>query len=152
MERSLRLSKGNIKVLKGRTHEPVSSTAVLIAGETGKRSLILDGSRTVDPYFMVRQIKKLDLTVDEILERIMVGRAFTAYQLQDLVNKAERRLSRDFAFLGTIGITARFEDDELSGEEGRWLRAKVSRKVKELVEKNSLYGVAVDTDPKIFKK
>ncbi len=153
MEQSLHLSKGNIKVLNGRTHEAVSSAAVLVTGETGKRSLILDGSRTVDPYFMVRQIKKIGQSVDRVLGKITIARAFTAYQLKDLVDKAERRLSEneDFALLGTIGVSARFEDDELSDEEGRWLRSKVSRKIKKLVEEESLYGIAVDTDPGIFK-
>ncbi|MBS3817160.1 MAG: hypothetical protein KGY76_06320 [Candidatus Thermoplasmatota archaeon] len=140
-------------MLKGRTHEAVSSAAVLVSGETGKRSLILDGSRTIDPYFMVHQVKKMDLSVEEILGKITIGRAFTAYQLKDLVDKAERNLKKneDFALLGTIGLSAKFEDDQLSAEEGRWLRSKVSRRIKKMVEEESLYGIAVDTEPWIFK-
>jgi len=153
MKHSLYLSKGKIKTIEGRTHEPVSMAAVSVIEETGERALILDGSRTVDPYFMVRQIKESGEPIDEILEKITIARAFTAYQFKDLVDRSEDKLNREdeFAMIGLIGVSPIFEDDELDDEEGKWLRSKVSRKVKNLVMKHSLYGIVVDTEPSIFK-
>jgi len=123
MESEEWLEKGRLKTIEGSDHRPASSLAVQVVASEGKKALIMDGSRTVNPYFMVRECKNAGLDEREILKNIMVSRAFTAYQYKDLVEKVEVKLEEiPIIFLGAVALSPLFEDEELGQEEGRWLQ------------------------------
>ncbi|MFW5945809.1 MAG: hypothetical protein ACOCTN_02920 [Candidatus Natronoplasma sp.] len=147
------LEKGSLKVIEGSDHRPVSSLAVKVVSCEGKNALIMDGSQTVNPYFMIRECKKAGLNEREVLKKINISRAFTAYQFMDLIIKGERKLKKtDTAFLGTVALSSVFEDDEVREEEGRWMRYRVTKKIRRLVREKDLYGVIVDSEVEIFKQ
>jgi len=140
-------------MIEGSGHRPASSLAVQVVASERKKALIMDGSRTVNPYFIVRECKREDLDEKEILRRIMMSRVFTAYQYIDLVEKAEEKLrDRKIIFLGAVALSPLFENEEISRLEGRWLRSRLIKKVKELVKEEGLYGVIVDPEVEIFQK
>ncbi len=147
------LEKGRLKTIEGSDHRPVSSLAVQVVTSGRGKALIMDGSRTVDPYFMVRECKSVGLEERKILKKIMVSRAFTAYQCKDLVEKVEARLEEmPIIFLGAVALSPLFEDKEIGQEEGRWLRSKLIKRMNELVKEKELYGVIVDPNSEIFQK
>ncbi|GEM_PF-2196577 len=153
MEAEQNLEKGRLKMIEGSDHRPVSSLAVQIVASRKKKALIMDGSRTVNPYFIVRECKQEGLDEKEILRKIMIARAFTAYQYEDLVEKAESKLrDTEVIFLGAVAISPLFEDEEMGQEEGRWLRSRLIKRIKKLVDEEGLYGVIVDPEVEVFEK
>ncbi|MBS3781818.1 MAG: hypothetical protein KGY66_00880 [Candidatus Thermoplasmatota archaeon] len=153
MEPEKALEKGALNIIEGSDHRPVSSLAVQVVASKRKKALIMDGSRTVDPYFMVRKCKSAGLDEKEILKKIMISRVFTAYQYIDLVEKAEEKLKESkIIFLGVVVLSTLFEDEEMNQEEGRWLRSRLIKKIKKLVKEERLYGVIVDPKVEVLQK
>jgi len=148
-----RLEKGKIEVIKGKRHKPVSSSAVNIVGANDGHAIIMDGSSTINPYFMVRECKKKGYDEKKVLKKIMISRAFTAYQFINMLEKAERLLgSKYIIFLGAVTITSLFEDEEMDEVESRWMRTRTIKKIKHLVKEKNLYCVIVDPEIKIFQR
>ncbi|MEF8833110.1 MAG: hypothetical protein V5A66_06310 [Candidatus Thermoplasmatota archaeon] len=153
MQSEERLEKGTLKMIKDSDHRPVSSLAVKVAASKRKKALIMDGSRTANPYFIVRKCKSAGLDEKEVMKKIMISRAFTAYQYRDLVEKVEEKLKdTKIIFLGAVALSPLFEDDEMSNEEGRWLRSRLIKRIKKLIREEELYGVIVDPEVEKFQK
>ncbi|MEF8875004.1 MAG: hypothetical protein V5A88_10125 [Candidatus Thermoplasmatota archaeon] len=146
-----KLEKGKIEVIEGEEHRPVSSSAVKIVGSHDGIAIIMDGSSTVDPYFMVSECKKKGYDERQILKKIIISRAFTPYQFVDLLEKAERILERKhIIFMGAVTITSLFEDEEMNEVEMRWTRTRAIKKIKSLVREKNVYSVIVDPETNIF--
>ncbi len=147
------LEKGSLTLIEGRDHRPISSMAVEVVSVEEKKALIMDGSQTINPYFMVRECKSKGLDEKKVLKNIMISRAFTAYQYKDLIKKAKKRLEdKKIIFLGAVALTPIFEDEEMSEEEGRWLRSRSIKKIKSLVKEKKLYGAIVDPEIEILER
>ncbi len=153
MEKNYLLKEGELKIIEGNSHEFVSSLAVQLVGSEDMCAIILDGSSTINPYFMVKESKNRGFKKEKVLDRIYVARAFTAYQFRDLVKKTEQKIKNEnkVDFLGMIGISPLFEDKELEEEEGRWIRSKLMRDIKRTVKEKSIYSVLADPDADAFK-
>ncbi len=52
----------------------------------GKTVIYVDGWNSIDPYLIGSLSKRLGLRADEVLPKIMVARAFTAYQLDSIIS------------------------------------------------------------------
>ncbi len=148
------LNLGDIRVFRTRKHHPVSTLAVRLAGETSFGAVIVDGTATVDPYWMVRVCKQHGFNEKDVLKKVRMARGFTAYQMKDLLCKAENilRENADLRFLGVIGLSERFADDDLGIEEGIWLRSQTVEHIRRLVGEYRLYCAVADIEPKIFTK
>lgn len=147
------LEKGDLKLVEGKTHEPISSLAVRCVGSKNISAVILDGSSTVNPYFMVRKCKKRGFKIENVLNQVYIARAFTAYQFKDLVQKTKNKIraENEVGFLGVVSISPLFEDDELEEEEGRWIRSKLIREIKKIVKKENIYSALVDPEAETFE-
>ncbi len=152
MDMDYPLSLGDIRVFRTRKHHPVSYLAVILAGETPFSAVIVDGTATVDPYWMVRVCKRHGFDEKDVLKKVWMARGFTAYQMKELMCKAENifRENASARFLGVIGLSERFADDDLGVEEGIWLRSQTVEHIRRLVGKYRLYCPVADTEPKIF--
>ncbi|MFW6037994.1 MAG: hypothetical protein ACOC89_00460 [Candidatus Saliniplasma sp.] len=146
------MEKGKIKTFRTSDHRFISTIAVKMVKDSDKKALIIDGSARIDPYWMVRICKKLGLNEEKVLTRIILCRGFTAYQLRDMVDKAEEIVRQDdnIVFLGLIDLSSRFLED-LNSEEGTWLRAKCIRKLKSIVEEQDIYCAVADPYVEVFK-
>ncbi len=154
MDMDYPLSLGDIRVFRTRRHHPVSTLAVRLAGETPFGAVIVDGTATVDPYWMVRVCKKHGFNEKVVLEKVRIARGFTAYQMKDLICKADKIIKEntDIRFLGVIGLSERFADDDLGIEEGIWLRSQTVEHIRLLVGECRLYCTVADTEPNLFTK
>ncbi len=152
MELKDSLKQGRITAYKGTRHHLVTTSAVRFVGKNDSGALIIDGSASIDPYWMVRVCKRCGFDEKEVLKEISLARGFTAYQLRDLVQKIEDLMEeKNIRFLGLVDMSNRFRDD-IDDEEGLWLRSKTVRTVKEIVQECGLYSLAVDRDPHIFRQ
>ncbi|MFO7792775.1 MAG: hypothetical protein R6W73_07340 [Candidatus Saliniplasma sp.] len=147
------IEKGKIKTFRTRNHRFISSLAVKIVNGSEKRALIIDGSAKIDPYWIIRVCKELDLEEDEILTKILLCRGFTAYQLKDMVDKAAEIVNSDdsIIFIGLVDLSSRFLED-LKEEEGTWLRARCIRRLRKLVLDRNIYCAVADPYVEIFTK
>ena len=154
MDMDYPLDKGDIRVFRTRKHHPVSALAVLLVGRTGSKAVIVDGSATINPYWMVRVCKQHGFEEKEVLKNILIARGFTAYQLKELVTKAGRMISErdDFSFLGLIALSQLFDDDDVNGEEGIWLRSQTTACIKRTVKERNIFCAAADMKPEIYNK
>ncbi len=153
MEMDYPLKKGEIRVFRTRKHHPVTALAVALIGKSESRAVIVDGSATIDPYWMVRVCKQHGFDEKKVLKNIHVARGFTAYQLKDLMIKAEEMVKdSDISFLGVIALSQRFSDDDVADEEGIWLRSQTVECMRRTVERYGIYCAAADTRPEIYAK
>ncbi len=146
------IEKGEVKTFRTTDHRFVSSLAVQIVGRSDKKALIIDGSAKIDPYWMVKVCKKHNIDESKVMNRIILGRGFTAYQLKDMVEQAGKMVHDDdsIIFVGLIDLSSRFLED-LEGEEGTWLRGNCIRKLKRFVSEGDIYCVVADPFVDIFK-
>ncbi|MFW6041163.1 MAG: hypothetical protein ACOC85_04945 [Thermoplasmatota archaeon] len=151
MNNEFSLQKGKIRVLKTNSPKPVVAFAVRVLMENGSKAVILDASARINPYWVVRICKRLRCDKRDILDRIMVSRGFTAYQILGLVEDVEQLIqNQDIIFLGIVNLGGRFLDDDINKEEGNFLRSECVKKIKEIVKEKGLYCVIGDGDPKGF--
>jgi len=61
------------------------SLCVNAVSSTGEEVVWIDGGNSVNPYAMVCLCKRFGLEVNEVLGRVNIARAFTAYQMTSLV-------------------------------------------------------------------
>jgi hypothetical protein len=81
-----------------------------------KKSLYLCGDNRFDPYAVARLARSQQKSPEEALERILVARAFTAYQLDELIHRLEPLKTSEGAFGVVIvsGICTAFLDEDLT--------------------------------------
>lgn len=154
MDDEIPLKPGKIRVFATSNYQPISSLAVKVIGESGAKALIIDGTTRINPYWIVRICKEYGYDIDIVLERIIIARGFTAYQLKDMIGKIEDIIKNtpDLRFLGLIDFSSRFKDDDLETEEGIWLRSKALKEIQRVVKVYDLYTAVADPNPNVFRK
>lgn len=147
------LQKGKIRVFNTSNPKPITALAVQVLGEENSKAIILDASTRINPYWIVRICKKHKVNKRDILQRMIVARGFTAYQLVDLIKKVEKLVkNEDVIFLGIIGLERQFLDDDLENEEGNFLRSNCIDKIKKIIRDNHIYCVIGVENTKILGK
>jgi Rad51 len=81
-----------------------------------KSSLYLCGDNRFDPYIVARCARSQQKNPDEVLGRILVTRAFTAYQLDELIHRLELpdTLEDAYAVVVVSGICTTFLDEDVT--------------------------------------
>jgi len=89
--------------------------AAMLACEN-KKSLYLCGDNRFDPYAVARFARSQQKSPEEALGRILVARAFTAYQLDELIHRLDPSKTPEDAFEVVIvsGVCTAFFDEDLS--------------------------------------
>src|SRR6266498_1207722 len=89
--------------------------AAMLACEN-KKSLYLCGDNRFDPYAVARFARSQRKSPEEALGRILVARAFTAYQLDELIHRLHLPKTVEGAYGVVIvsGICTAFLDDDLT--------------------------------------
>jgi hypothetical protein len=91
-----------------------------------KQSLYLCGDNRFDPYAAARFARSQQKSPEEVLGRILVARAFTAYQLDELIHRLDppktppqrtlpqRTLEDAFGVVIVSGVCAAFFDEDVT--------------------------------------
>jgi hypothetical protein len=82
---------------------------------------VLDGGNSFDAYRVARLIRRQTPRLDQLLERILVARAFTCYQVVTLFEQAPATPAPHLV----LDLLATFCDESVSAEEGRRLLKQV---------------------------
>ena len=95
-----------------------------------KRVLYICGDNRFDPYAITRLAKSMGLTPDDALSSIHIARAFTAYQLVELVAELAPDVSNDFIVIS--GLCSSFFDEDVPYVDAARLFYRVLWRVVEL--------------------
>jgi len=106
--------------------------------------VFIDGENTFDPYAVSAIAQEYGLEPRSVLEKILISRAFTAYQLTALVfEKLEKALKRYRAKLVVISdITGLFLDRDVPRIEGRDVFMKMTQYLSDLASRRRAVVVA----------
>jgi RecA/RadA recombinase len=117
----------------------------------GGRAMFIDAANSFDPYFIVRNYSssKSERAARSLVESIMVSRAFTCYQLRELVtSKLENEISKEENPIRSVfvsGISSLFnEQDNTQSEITRieFLMARALRKIASNKDNEVMFVVA----------
>ncbi len=113
-------------------------------GGLNSRVVYVDGGNTFDPYVVSAMAKEFGLEPRSVLEKILVSRAFTAYQLTALVfEKLEEALKRYRSKLVVVSdITGLFLDRDVPKMEGRDIFVKMTQYLVNLASRRRAVVVA----------
>jgi len=149
-EAFLGFQRGEFAVLVGR---PLCTISFLLSvrcqlpfrkGGLNSRVVFIDGGNTFDPYVVSAIAQEFGLEPRSVLEKILVSRAFTAYQLTALVfEKLEGALKRYRAKLVVVSdITGLFLDRDVPRVEGRDIFLKMTQYLSDLASRRRAVVVA----------
>ncbi|MGH9805274.1 MAG: hypothetical protein ACRD4D_08895 [Candidatus Acidiferrales bacterium] len=91
----------------------------------GQRALFLDAANGFNPHRLAEMMRRLGREPEELLARVRLSRAFTCFQLAELVERVPaeaRRWSARCVFL--TGVPEIFDDEELQAAEARRVFAR----------------------------
>lgn len=108
------------------------------------RAIYVDCGNTFDPYRISAIAQKHSLEPKCVLEKIMISRAFTSYQLTALVfEKLEEALKKYRSKLVILSdVTGLFLDQDVPVEEGRDVFMKITQYLSELASTRRIIIVA----------
>ena len=78
----------------------------------GNQALYLCGDNRFDPYAVARFAKTQEKRPEEVLARILVARAFTAYQLDELIHRLDAE--NNYGVVIISGICTAFLDEDVA--------------------------------------
>jgi len=143
--------RGEFAVLVGRPLSTMLSFLLSVRcqlpfrkGGLNSRVVFIDGGNTFDPYTVSAIAQEYGLEPRSVLEKILISRAFTAYQLTALVfEKLEDTLKRYRSKLVVISdITGLFLDRDVPKIEGRDIFMKMTQYLLDLASKRRAVIVA----------
>ena len=113
-------------------------------GGLNSRAVFIDGGNTFDPYAVSAIAQEFGFEPRSVLEKILISRAFTAYQLTELIfKKLEEALKRSRSKLVVVSdITGLFLDQDVPKIEGRHIFLKICWYLSELASKRRAVIVA----------
>lgn len=111
-------------------------------------TIYIDGGMRADPYRIARYARMLELDQREVLENIVISRAFTVYQLSTLVRDLlEPMLQKRSPRTLIIGmLPALYLDPDISPHEAQTLLAGDLQKIQQLTARYNLITVGTNLD------
>ena len=111
-------------------------------------TIYIDAGMRADPYRIARYARMLELDQQEVLENIVISRAFTVYQLstllRDLLEPLIQKRSPRTLIIGML--PALYLDPDISPHEAQTLLAGDLQKIQELTTRYNLITVATNLD------
>jgi hypothetical protein len=111
-------------------------------------TIYIDGGMCANPYQIARYARILELNQQDILENIVISRAFTVYQLSTLIQEMlEPMIQKHSPRTLIIGmLPALYLDPEIAPREAQTLLAQDLKKVQELTTSYTLITVCTNLD------
>ena len=110
-------------------------------------SIVLDAGNQINPFLLAR-LARLQITSDEdVLQNVYLSRAYTIYQLTDLIHSRVESLiqkKRPVTLILT-GICSLLADANLSKDEANQMFTSMMKKIKQMTEQYQMAMVIIDT-------
>ena len=99
-----------------------------------QRVFVLDGENSFRSYAVARYARTLGRNPRQVLENVNIARAFTCYQMTDLVAKVSARTGATDAAIVCLGLLGTFYDEDVPLSDARRLLQNVIAELKRLAE------------------
>ncbi|HMA83022.1 MAG TPA: hypothetical protein VKP59_02210 [Candidatus Thermoplasmatota archaeon] len=110
-------------------------------------SIVLDAGNQINPFLLAR-LARLQINSDEdVLQNVYLSRAYTIYQLTDLIHSHVETLiqkKRPVTLILT-GLCSLLADANLSKDEANHLFTSMMKKIKQMTEQYQIATVIIDT-------
>lgn len=100
----------------------------------GARVFVLDGENSFRSYAVTRSARALGLEPHHALANVRIARAFTCYQMTDLVAKVSMRAGTVDAAIICLGLLGTFYDEDVPLSDARHLLRNMIAELKRLAE------------------
>jgi hypothetical protein len=113
----------------------------------------IDGGNTVDPYAISALCKRMRLDKRDILSRVNISRAFTAYQLVTLIDDKLEEQVRDSsaAMVVVSSITDMFMDEDMKWMESYQLLRRCTDEIRKVTKTYETISLVTDHTPRHAK-
>jgi hypothetical protein len=111
-------------------------------------TIYIDGGMCANPYHIARYARGLELNQHDVLENVLLSRAFTVYQLSTLIQeRLEPMIQNHSPRTLIIGmLPALYLDPEISPQEAQTLLAQDLNKLQALTSRYNLITVCTNLD------
>lgn len=115
------MRSGDLHLVVGRTslNRNLVDRASVLAASRGCSVYYIDGGHRADPFSMARVLRMQRRDPRSVLERIMIARAFTAYQMDSLIREKLSELNDVPDLLVISSMDSLFSDPEVDIEEAK---------------------------------
>ncbi|MFO8050920.1 MAG: hypothetical protein R6V01_04395 [Thermoplasmatota archaeon] len=133
------LRKGELYLIVGRTslNRNLVDRAAVLAASRGDPVHYLDGGQRADPFSMARLLRMQRRDPRSVLERIMIARAFTAYQMDSLIRERVEELEEAPDLLVVSSMDALFSDPEVDADEARAMVSNCMASLRETADRGA---------------
>lgn len=121
-----------IRMLDGSNLEGAFIELLLTLRETGGNALIIDALSVTNPHSIVRVCKRLGLDYREYLDRILIERPFTAYQMTSVIGELLPKWIREdnISVIMGVGLFSLLQDPDLGDLYRQWGKGLIMRRLK----------------------
>ncbi len=138
------LVDGNSTLIADLPHQLCVNTYRTFHSET----IYIDAGMCADPYKIARYARMLELDQREVLQNVVMSRAFTVYQLstilQELLEPMIQKRSPRTLLIGML--PALYHDPEISPQESQTLLASDLQTIQQLTTRYNLISVCTNVD------
>jgi hypothetical protein len=130
--------------------EALHATAVRFIAHAASRHtpvLVVDGANAFDPYEIAQSARRRQRDPEQLLKSIRLARAFTCYQLSELIRRLPEHLGSPGALVVVIGLCTTFFDDDVTLGEAASLFYRTWWKLAELNKQGAPLLVAQSLSP-----
>ena len=141
------LEPGKVHLLESTTHFIFDAVYMAMAEalrDPEARVVFVDGGNRMNPYALVRLCKRFRLDPDRCLERVLVSRAFTAYQMSSIIEDSLEPQLSDGALLIVSQLQALYQDKDVWYREAEVLVKRASEHVRALTERHGTVTLVTD--------
>jgi len=140
----LTLIDGNSSLISDLPNQLCVNTYRTFRSET----IYIDGGMCANPYQIARYARMLELDQQDVLENVVVSRAFTVYQLstllRDLLEPIIQKCSPRTLIIGML--PALYRDPEIPPREAQTLLSQDLQKIQQLTTRYNLITVCTNLD------
>ncbi len=111
-------------------------------GGLGTTTVFIDAGNSFDPYFIASLARQYHKDPTEALDRVIISRVFTCYELVNLVAELSRLLDTYRAGLIVISDILALFNEDTKGEEAETILNDVRRRITELCSGSKMVCIA----------
>ena len=122
----------NFQVLEGSSLEEAFTNLLYTLRNTEGNALIIDALSVTNPHHIVQMCKKLGLDYREYLDRILIERPFTAYQMTSVIGELLPKWIQEdnIRVIMGVGLFSLLQDPDLSDLYRQWGKGLIMRRLK----------------------
>jgi len=141
---------GSIYLLVGRTGLTFSliDRLVVSSAQRGMSTYYMDGGYRADPFAMARVLRMQRADPRRALEKVMIARAFTAYQMDTLVTEGLKQVQPPPDLLIVSSLDSLLSDPEVGLDEARGMAKNCMEALREAASGGTCVVMAVMGGPR----